>query len=558
MYPSDRLARSTTSDYETKWWLDDQFFEKPGVTPADDHLAKRPVKTHIFSREEMGAFAEEKIRGVKDIDEKKDFLDIIKSAVALKSSLLLADNHAETQGGTLPLGLFKPAIPYSDQELVNLSCLVDRRREFEVNTEYESRNKFAIRVDSYQLNPMRNLKSYLEKGSKEPPARPLMIAVYKNWLKQYLDWFDPDLFEFISAHAASMKVLTFAYRLASNYDHDYKMQAQIQYDPLLVPVPKMHEKVSTCDDFGVTEKDVFQPYCKDTYARLPSHSRAVRQASYDEKLTATCNTSGFEYVPIARMPSSTAPDHPVQIKALRADIAFTGKKETTRWLGLQGGKYVSLPTEWVILNFDTSILEEAKRRAMMVTKGGKKSSHDKFVTLPVGDSREDDPPRGICNNKGLNYYYQGKTDVCVLGGLANAVCWMIGLDPVKDLLHNHSPTMDSFWFHFVQHVKGVMRNYGYLLRNLKCQDILKMDDLLPVVVQLRGGYKSESHSVCIYDGSVFDSASRFVLVKSRETLNWCCGDYGFEAHVHLYRLQLNLKVKGVEEKKVKAKRPRFG
>jgi hypothetical protein len=195
---------------------------------------------------------------------------------------------------------------------------------------------------------------------------------------------------------------------------------------------------------------------------------------------------------------------------------------------------------------------------MMVTKGGKKSYHDKFVTLPVGDSREDDPPCGIRNNKRLNYYYQGKTDVCVLGGLANAVFWMIGLDPAKDLLHNYSPTMDSFWFHFVQHVNGVMRGYGYLLRKLKCQDILEMDGSLPVVVQLRGTDKSECHSVCIYDGSIFDSASWFVLVKSRETLNWCCGDYGFEAHVRLYRLQLNLKVKGVEQKKVKAKRPRSG
>jgi hypothetical protein len=270
-----------------------------------------------------------------------------------------------------------------------------------------------------------------------------------------------------------------------------------------------------------------------------------------EKLMATCNPSGFEYVPLARMPSSTVPDHLVQIKALRADIAFMGKKESTHWLGLQGGKYVSLPTEWVILNFDTCVLDEATRRARMVTKGTKKQTSDKFVTLPVRDSRDDDPPRGIRNNKGLNYYYLGKTDVCVLGGLANAVFWMIGLDPAKDLLHNYSPTMDSFWFHFVQHVNGVMHEYGYLLRKLKCQDVLQMDDALPVVVQLRGGDKSESHSVCIYDGSIYDLASQFVLVKSRETLNWCCGDYGFEDHVRLYRLQLNLKVKGgdIEEKK---------
>jgi hypothetical protein len=52
MYPPDRLARSTTSDYETKWWLDDKVEEKPVVTPADAHLAKRLVKTHIFSRKD--------------------------------------------------------------------------------------------------------------------------------------------------------------------------------------------------------------------------------------------------------------------------------------------------------------------------------------------------------------------------------------------------------------------------------------------------------------------------------------------------------------------------
>jgi hypothetical protein len=210
MHPSGDQARSTASEQENKWWLDDENEEKPGVTPADDHLAKRPVKTHIYSREEMEALAEEKLRYVEDIDEKKDFLDIIKSAMALKSSLSSAENHAESQEETLPLGLFVPAIPYSDQELVNLSCLVDRGRAFEVDTEYESRNKFAIRVDSSQLDPKRQLKSYLKKGSMHPPSRPLMIAVYKDWLKQYLDWFDPDLFEFISAHAAGMKVSTFA------------------------------------------------------------------------------------------------------------------------------------------------------------------------------------------------------------------------------------------------------------------------------------------------------------------------------------------------------------
>jgi hypothetical protein len=62
----------------------------------------------------MDALAEEKLRYVGDIDDKKDFLDIIKLAVAFKSSHLLAKNHAESKKKNLQLGLFIPAIPYCD------------------------------------------------------------------------------------------------------------------------------------------------------------------------------------------------------------------------------------------------------------------------------------------------------------------------------------------------------------------------------------------------------------------------------------------------------------
>jgi hypothetical protein len=34
-----------------------------------------------------------------------------------------------------------------------------------------------------------------------------MMTVFKTWLKDYLDWFDPDLFEFILAHAEGVPVM---------------------------------------------------------------------------------------------------------------------------------------------------------------------------------------------------------------------------------------------------------------------------------------------------------------------------------------------------------------
>jgi hypothetical protein len=84
------------------------------------------------------------------------------------------------------------------------------------------------------------------------------------------------------------------------------------------------------------------------------------------------------------------------------------------------------------------------------------------VNLPVGDSREDNPPNSIWHNKGLNYYYQGRVDNCVMGGLINAVFWMIGPNPAKNLLKDHSPALNWFWFHFVKHVNGVFK--GHLLK----------------------------------------------------------------------------------------------
>jgi hypothetical protein len=47
--------------------------------------------------------------------------------------------------------------------------------------------------------------------------------------------------------------------------------------------------------------------------------------------------------------------------------------------------------------------------------------NQRFLSLAVGDSRDDNPPSNLRDNQGLNYYYQGQVDNCVLGGFANAV-----------------------------------------------------------------------------------------------------------------------------------------
>jgi hypothetical protein len=151
-----------------------------------------------------------------------------------------------------------------------------------------------------------------------------------------------------------------------------------------------------------------------------------------------------------------------------------------------------LPAEWVALNFDEGILKEATGRAEnALTKEG--LANQRFLPLPVGESRDDDPPSYLRDNQGLNYYYQGQVDNCVMGRFANAVFWFSGPESSDTLLKDFSLSITEFWFHFVKHVNRVLKKY--VLKKYVCDDILRMDDASPVVVQLRSGDKSETHSV---------------------------------------------------------------
>jgi hypothetical protein len=267
------------------------------------------------------------------------------------------------------------------------------------------------------------LESYARSRS-DPPPKERLIFIYRKWLKKYLDWYDPDLFKYIQAQTDGLKVTVLPSRLAAEDVATYKMAGREVHDKCLVPLPKMHKVVSTKDNFGtVNRAGKLVPYCKQTYHGNTSLSQTVRIPSYDKDLTASCNPIGFEHVPVARMPTVKVPDHLIQITGIRAETSKNFGKGVLRWMGLQGGKYVTLPTEWVELNFDETVLDEAKLHNK--EEGGAQTESRKFLTFMPGDSREDDPPISIRHSKGLNYYYQGQYDSCVMGGLVNAVFWML-------------------------------------------------------------------------------------------------------------------------------------
>lgn len=72
------------------------------------------------------------------------------------------------------------------------------------------------------------------------------------WLKNYLDWFDLALYQYIAAHLDGLKVRCFPHALAVQDQESYKQQEWVIH---FVPLPKMHKVVSTKDNFGVTMVD---------------------------------------------------------------------------------------------------------------------------------------------------------------------------------------------------------------------------------------------------------------------------------------------------------------
>jgi hypothetical protein len=119
------------------------------------------------------------------------------------------------------------------------------------------------------------------------------------------------------------------------------------------------------------------------------------------------------------------------------------------------------------------LLKEATKTAERALQGKKISSHQ-FLPLPVGDSRDDDPPLSLRDNQGLNYYYQGQVDNCVMGGLANAVFWMRRPNLSDAFLNGFTRNISEFCFGWVKQVHSALKEY--LLKKCKCPDILKMED----------------------------------------------------------------------------------
>jgi hypothetical protein len=130
-----------------------------------------------------------------------------------------------------------------------------------------------------------------------------------------------------------------------------------------------------------------------------------------------------------------------------------------------------------------------------------------------------------------------------MGSFANALSQMIGLKTAQQLLDTWVPThltSTDRWTKFQEHaVQIIDLKHGRVgFRKLQHPYDLKMNDSMPLLLQLKGNDGSETHAVTVYGNKIYDSASRYVLEKTQASLDWCCGEYGFNRALRTYALTI--------------------
>ena len=499
-----------------------------------------PSENHVYTQEELGALAREAPTVMR---QPRPWQVILQEARSMQ-------NNVHMKAGTLGNVMAMDG-EYSDQEYIDLACLVDPGRELKFKTDQKmAPQMIAVVIDSLTLPARKRLSDYDDnKKGKHPQLKRkagATMIIFKKWLKNYLDFFDPGFYETIITGVEGTKVWVLKDQLGSDNPEDYQFSGKLETHEEIVPLTKGHRLVVP-DSFFV-----------DKYGTHTSLHDKAKYRTYTAAYAKKCNPdSKGEKMSILPFPKcrmlvdDPVPEIEYQITGIRAEVRHQNDDSTIRWLGLQNSRYVALPWEWVEFNIDDVIIQEAKRRGLAKLRGRKNTGESAtFMKLPPGDARDDDPPESIRDqNRGLNYYYQGQIDNCLMGGFANAIFYLMGGAYAKELLESWSPAWhasDDRWSKFQEHASRILSGSQRTVvfpKQPKVISILEMDDSMPILVQLRSRDGSETHAITIFKNNIYDGASRYVLSKTTESLHWCCGKYGFDRVLKTYTLKMNEVVK---------------
>ena len=94
---------------------------------------------------------------------------------------------------------------------------------------------------------------------------------------------------------------------------------------------------------------------------------------------------------------------------------------------------------------------------------------------------------------------------------------------------NINQTSCTFWIDFGNVVNRHFSPIGLQCfrqaNNMSVNELLVLDDSFVIITTLKSndGMVGQ-HAVAIFNGGIYDANCRYVLKKTQESLDWCCGD----------------------------------
>lgn len=164
MYPSETEMAQWKKHAKEKWWIVDN----PAVIPKDQPSSMLKFKaktfedqTHLGSRDEF-----ELQHTANHVENPREFMfrDIIQQAMSTQVNWM--DQCHQNAINPLEDEDFRP---FTNTEAVNLSCLLDRGRRFEIDLSRrtaKSEEWIHLRVNSYKVSDDVALARYLGKTSQ--------------------------------------------------------------------------------------------------------------------------------------------------------------------------------------------------------------------------------------------------------------------------------------------------------------------------------------------------------------------------------------------------------
>jgi hypothetical protein len=191
---------------------------------------------------------------------------------------------------------------------------------------------------------------------------------------------------------------------------------------------------------------------------------------------------------------------------------------------------VSLKDDWVNHQFDPSLLTEIKEQ------GVKGSCHAcKFIPIPPGKSKTGAlPPNELLHFMRRCKFQQGSNSTCLLDAFCSAMHDFGCTQQVYLLQTNQeaggiSQASKNAWSTFCRLSNSHFKKVGlHIIRQKKFPqvcDLLQFNDAFVIIATLKASDSMEGqHAVAIFNGGIYDANCPYVLKKTQESLDWCCGE----------------------------------